>query len=138
MKALTRSQEKTLVGIPMNQPCKRFFLIGTWAFYIVFTAQYCRQQDKQLKVAADDVEEDIANQLVKEAEVPGCQGGRACDVKKNVFFEISRLGQLTFQGLSRHTVAIYHDHVIVKGTQLTIRMKYAALRWLQLHMTDAT
>lgn len=75
MKALTRSQEKTLVGIPMNQPCERFFLIGTWAFYIVFTAQYCRHvQDKQLKVAADDVEEDIANQLVKEAEVPGWQG----------------------------------------------------------------
>ena len=75
MKALTRSQEKTLVAIPMNQPCKRFFLIGTWAFYIVFTAQYCRHvQDKQLKVAADDVEEDIANQLVKEAEVPGWQG----------------------------------------------------------------
>lgn len=42
-------------------------------------------QDKQLKVAADDVEEEIANQLVKEAEV---QGGRACDVKKNVFFEV--------------------------------------------------
>eukprot|EP00434_Breviolum_minutum_P040097 symbB.v1.2.035625.t1/scaffold4844.1/size33976/5 len=30
--------------------------------------QHRRQQDKQLKVAADDVEEDIANQLVKEAE----------------------------------------------------------------------
>ena len=63
------------------------FLIGTWAICIVFTAQYCRHvQDKQLKVAADDVEEEIANQLVKEAEV---QDGGACDVKKDVFFEVS-------------------------------------------------
>ena len=89
-------------------------------------------QDKQLKVAADDVEEDIANQLVKEAEVPGWQG-LWCK-EKRVFWDQPAVAV----DISRHTVAIYHDHVIVKGTQLTIRMKYAPLRWLQLHMTDAT
>ena len=123
-------RKNPLAGIPMNKPCDRVFDWHLGNLYCLYgtVLQACARQ------AAEGCSRWCRGGDCK----PASEGSRGTGWRglwckeRRVFWGVSesnRLWQLTLQGLSRSS---YHDSVTVKGTQLTIQMKHAALTWLQL------